>query len=160
LSIVSHSADETRAIGEALGKTVGCGAVVALYGPLGSGKTCFVQGLAVGVGVDSSVSVNSPSYVIINEYPGKRPLYHLDLYRVHDEREVYELGWEDYLDKPGVIAVEWAERLGSLLPERYTGVTFEVTGEYERTLIVEGDDRLLAALRERPVSRETHGVKG
>ncbi|MEJ2744225.1 MAG: tRNA (adenosine(37)-N6)-threonylcarbamoyltransferase complex ATPase subunit type 1 TsaE, partial [bacterium] len=115
-TIVSRSAEETRALGARLGKQLKVGAVIALHGELGSGKTCMVQGIAAGLGVAPTACVNSPTFVLINEYNGPIPLYHFDLYRLADGNELIDLGWEDYLDSQGVIAIEWAERMGSLLP--------------------------------------------
>ncbi|MCX6354653.1 MAG: tRNA (adenosine(37)-N6)-threonylcarbamoyltransferase complex ATPase subunit type 1 TsaE [Candidatus Aureabacteria bacterium] len=140
LVVTSSSPEETRALGEKIGSRLRAGAVVALFGELGSGKTCLVQGVASGLGVDPSVTVNSPSYVLINEYPGRIPLFHFDFYRVHDWREVYDLGWDDYLDKGGVIAIEWAERMNNLLPEEHIRIDLQITGENSRSIRISGDD--------------------
>lgn len=136
--VLSSSAGETGSIGERIGRRLPPGAVIALYGELGSGKTCLVQGIAAGLGVDSSILVNSPSFVIVSEYPGRLPLYHFDLYRVRDWREVYDLGWDDYLEKQGVIAIEWAEKMGPLLPRERIDIKLEVTGENTRRITIKG----------------------
>jgi tRNA threonylcarbamoyladenosine biosynthesis protein TsaE len=136
----SSAPEETRALGEDLGRRLRGGAIVALFGELGSGKTCLVQGIASGLGVDPSVTVNSPSYVLINEYPGRIPLFHFDLYRVRNRLEVYDLGWDDYLDRGGVIAIEWAEKMNDLLPEKHVRIDLEITGRATRNIRISGDD--------------------
>jgi tRNA threonylcarbamoyladenosine biosynthesis protein TsaE len=117
---------------------VPAGTVIALYGELGSGKTCLVQGIAAGLGVPASVPVNSPSFVIISEYAGRLPFFHVDLYRVRDWRDVFDLGWDDYLEKRGVIAIEWAERMGPLLPPGHIAITLEIAGETTRNITISG----------------------
>ncbi len=134
LDIISSSEEETRSIGERIGKRVKTGAVLAVEGELGAGKTCLIQGIARGLGIDSSTPVNSPSYVIINEYPGPVPLYHFDLYRLHEERELVELDWQDYLGRKGVIVIEWADRISSLLPRGHIRIAMEVTGPNSRLI--------------------------
>jgi tRNA threonylcarbamoyladenosine biosynthesis protein TsaE len=142
LNLISSSPEGTRAIGKRIGTCIKEGAVLALQGELGSGKTCLVHGIAIGLGVDRSVPVNSPSFVIINEYPGPVTLYHFDLYRVHEERELWELGWEEYLARPGVIVIEWAERTGSLLPDDHIRIALEITGERSRRITICGSDTI------------------
>ena len=137
-TLLSSSEEETRSIGARIGRGVKSGDVIALTGELGSGKTCLVQGIARGLGVDPSAPVNSPSFVLINEYPGPVPLYHIDLYRLRDGRELFDLGWEDYLDRRGVIAIEWAERAGPFLPPDCIGIALEITGETTRKVRLSG----------------------
>ncbi len=112
------------------------GDVLVLTGELGAGKTEFVRGLAGALGHDRD-KVNSPSFTIVNEYPGDRPLYHLDLYRIKDVDELYEVGWDDYLDRDGLVVVEWGEKAAPLLPPRYYRVTFAITGETDRKVEIE-----------------------
>jgi tRNA threonylcarbamoyladenosine biosynthesis protein TsaE len=131
---ISSSEEETRSIGERIGKRVKTGAVLAIEGELGAGKTCLIQGIARGLGIDSSIPVNSPSYVIINEYPGPVPLYHFDLYRLHEERELVELDWQDYLGRKGVIVIEWADRISSVLPPGHIRIVMEMTGPNSRLI--------------------------
>ncbi len=108
--------EETEACGEKLAQSLKPGDVVALYGDLGAGKTAFVRGLARGLGVTESVS--SPTFTIVNEYPGATPLFHFDLYRLQSAEELFDIGWEDYLDRGGVCALEWSERgEGAIGPE-------------------------------------------
>lgn len=133
LQIISHSEEETAALAEKLAPTLRPGDVLVLQGELGAGKTEFVRGLAAALEIDPT-TVNSPSYTIVNEYPGPRPLYHFDLYRLGDPSELYEIGWDDYLGRDGLIAVEWGERAGSMLPSRYYLLQFRILSEAEREI--------------------------
>lgn len=114
-NFVSNSPEETQDIARAFWSRLGPGAVLALHGNLGAGKTCFVQGLALGAEIKGIVS--SPTYTLVQEYAGVLPLYHLDLYRLQSENDIWTLGMDDYLYGDGVVAVEWPERMGSLMPE-------------------------------------------
>ncbi len=138
LKVSSATPAETRELASRLGERLRPGDVLALVGELGSGKTEFVRGLALGLGVPPEIPVSSPSFVLAFEYPGRLLLVHLDLYRL--ERLPPELlpDLEDYLFGPQVAAVEWAERLEGLLPASYLEVRLEVTGETTRDLIFSG----------------------
>ena len=105
---------ETQTIGKKIGKQLRQGDLVALIGDLGTGKTCLTQGIARGVGVDPNQIVNSPSYTLINEYAGKIPIYHIDLYRLQNHDELLDLGLDEYMEGKGICIIEWAEKLGSL----------------------------------------------
>lgn len=111
-----HTSDEraTMKLAERFGRTLGSGDVVALVGDLGAGKTVFAKGIASALGVVEAVS--SPTFVLIHEYAGTLPLYHMDLYRLTGEREILDIGVEDYFYGDGVSVVEWAEKLGPRLP--------------------------------------------
>lgn len=109
-------------------------AVLALEGDLGSGKTCFTQGLAIALGVRQAVT--SPTFTLIREYKGERPLYHIDLYRLTDPDEVIALGLDEYFESDGITAIEWAERAGDLLPEHTVRISFEVLPAVDHRLIV------------------------
>ncbi len=117
MEFISNSPAETEAVGEALGRRLTPGAVVAFTGDLGAGKTAFTRGLARGLGVGERVT--SPTFTIVNEYLGGRlPLFHFDLYRLNTAEELYDIGWEDYLARGGVCAVEWSEHMdGALEPD-------------------------------------------
>jgi len=115
--IISHSPEETQQIGRELGKLAQAGDIFLLVGGLGTGKTCLTQGIAWGLGVEGYAS--SPSFVIVKEYQGRLPLYHIDLYRLDKIEEVMELGLEDYLYSGGVCVVEWAEKGLKAFPEQY-----------------------------------------
>ena len=107
----SESPEETQALGEKLGKTLTQGDVIALIGDLGTGKTCLTQGIARGIGTASDEVVSSPSYILINEYNGKVPIYHIDLYRLENSEEIAELGLSEYMEGDGICIIEWAERM-------------------------------------------------
>ena len=113
----TESPEETQVLGEEVGRTLRPGDVVALIGDLGTGKTCMTQGIARGVGIAAGEVVNSPSYILINEYSGAVPIYHIDLYRLEDSAEIAELGLLEYMEGKGVCIIEWAERLADVLPE-------------------------------------------
>jgi tRNA threonylcarbamoyladenosine biosynthesis protein TsaE len=114
MQITTNSPEETEALAARLAPRLPDGAVVAFTGDLGAGKTAFVRGLARGMGI--SERVTSPTFTIVNEYlDGPRPLFHFDLYRLHSAEELFDIGWEDYLARGGVCAVEWSERAGDAL---------------------------------------------
>ena len=132
MEIMTRSAAETEAAGESLGKTLGGGCVVALRGGLGAGKTAFVRGLARGLGVTQRVT--SPTFAIVHEYEGKGiPLFHFDWYRLSGEAALDEIGWDEYLARGGVVAVEWSERAPGALPPDALIVTIRAEGERQET---------------------------
>lgn len=134
LTLVSGSAEETRAFGEWCGRHIRGALAVLLEGDLGSGKTAFVQGLARGLGVPDRTYVTSPSFTIVNEYPARLPLFHLDLYRLEAGADLDELGLSDMLAAEAVTAVEWAERLPpGIAPDRLE-IGFEITAADTRRL--------------------------
>lgn len=112
---LSHSEEETEQLGERLGQALSPGAVVAYTGGLGMGKTAFTRGLARGLGCTERVT--SPTFTLVNEYPGRIPLFHFDVYRLSGSDALYDIGWDDYLDRGGVCAVEWSENIADALPE-------------------------------------------
>ena len=136
--IISKSAEETKNIGKLIGGHLMPNDVLALFGELGAGKTVLVQGLAQGLGIsDTPVS---PSFVIVNEYRGKIPLFHIDLYRLSEGVEIEELGFEEYFSKDGVAVIEWAERGRELLPENSVNIEIEVLDEGRRKIKISGRD--------------------
>ena len=138
MTIRSTSEAETEAAGAELAKTLPDGAVVALYGDLGAGKTAFGRGMARGLGIDARVS--SPTFTIVNEYLGARELYHFDMYRLASSEELFGIGWEDYLSRGGVCAVEWSENVPDAFEGDEVTVRIEKTGDSER-LITIGEGR-------------------
>ena len=138
MEYLSHSEQETEELGAALAGRLKAGDVVAYRGDLGAGKTAFTRGLARGLGCTGRVT--SPTFTIVNEYEGRIPLFHFDLYRLGDEEELWDIGWEDYLGRGGVCAVEWSERVSEALPEDTLWVTLErVDGQEDwRRITVEG----------------------
>lgn len=108
MQVITSSPEETEALGQRLGAALHGGAVIAYHGGLGAGKTAFTRGLARGLG--SQMRVTSPTYTIVNEYPdGRLPLFHFDMYRLGSADELFDIGWEDYLARGGICAVEWSE---------------------------------------------------
>jgi len=134
--IITNSETETIDEGEKLGRTLPPGAVVALFGGLGAGKTAFTRGLAVGLGI--SMNVSSPTFTIVNEYPGKVPLFHFDMYRLESENELFDIGWDDYLDRGGVCAVEWSEKVPSAFTPDTITVKIEILDGNSRRLEIGG----------------------
>ena len=136
MEFLSHSPAQTEAVGEALGKFLKPGAVIAYRGDLGAGKTAFTRGLARGLGIAETVT--SPTYTIVNEYlSGRLPLFHFDMYRLGSSDELFDIGWEDYLERGGVCAVEWSENVADAMEDAIT-VTIEKCGEDSRKIILEG----------------------
>ena len=131
-TLVSRSPEETQAIGEQLGARLTPGAVVACSGLLGAGKTCFLQGLARGLGVTTDVT--SPTFVLINQYRGRLPVYHLDAYRTGSLTELVDLGLEEMLHGDGVTVVEWADKLLPLLPAHTIHVSIRGLGDEPREI--------------------------
>ena len=130
----TYSENETVMEGIKLGERLAPGMVVAMYGGLGAGKTAFVRGLAEGLGVSGDVS--SPTFTIVNEYDGPIPLFHFDMYRLETADELFDIGWDDYLDRGGVCAVEWSENVPGAFPRGTITVSIENHGGDKRTLTV------------------------
>ena len=125
---------QTEALGQKLGSTLAPGSVVAFRGGLGMGKTAFTRGLARGLGCTGRVT--SPTFTIVNEYRGNIPLFHFDMYRLDSSDALFDIGWEDYLDRGGVCAVEWSENVADAMPESTVYVTIERATEGENTRII------------------------
>ena len=132
--VLSESPEETAALGRRLGERLFPGACVALYGELGSGKTVFARGVIHGAGVEDSVSVTSPSFVIVSEYKGRLAIHHIDAYRLAGAKDIIDLGSTELLFGEAVSIVEWADRVASELPDERIDVTLEVAGESERRI--------------------------
>ena len=136
MEYITNSPEETEKIGEALGKSLQAGTVLAYRGDLGAGKTAFTRGLARGLGYVDPVT--SPTYTIVNEYLGGRiPLFHFDMYRLTSADDLFDIGWDDYLDRGGVCAVEWSENVWDALEDPIT-VTIEKLGVASRRITIEG----------------------
>ena len=125
-------------MGRLIGAILERGDVVALIGELGSGKTCLTQGLAKGLGVEENVPVVSPTFTLINEYPGKIPLIHLDVYRLSGPRDLEDMGYEEYFEGGGIIVIEWAEKIRDILPAKTLFVGMRYIDENTREMILEG----------------------
>ena len=140
MEYITNSPRETEAVGAALARVLTPGSVIAYRGDLGAGKTAFTRGLARGLGVKESVT--SPTYTIVNEYlSGSMPLFHFDMYRLGSEDELFDIGWEDYLERGGVCAVEWSENVWGAMEDAVI-VTISRLGEDTRRIEIEGGDRI------------------
>ena len=133
---ISSSEAETEALGARLASVLPGGSVVAMYGDLGAGKTAFVRGMARGMGLDCRVS--SPTFTIVNEYLGERELIHFDMYRLSGADELFDIGWEDYLRRGAVCAVEWSENVRDAFFGDEITVSIEKTGDTTRNITIEG----------------------
>jgi tRNA threonylcarbamoyladenosine biosynthesis protein TsaE len=139
------SPEETRALGERLGRVLEPGDVVSLEGELGAGKTCFVQGLARGAGVAAERRISSPTFTIVNEHPGRFALYHVDLYRLEEARELEEVGLREYLEGGGVAVVEWFDRFPDWKPPDRIDLKITITGEESRRIEAQATGALSSA---------------
>ena len=139
MEYLSHSPEETEHIGEMLGRRLRPGTVVAYRGGLGMGKTAFTRGLARGLGCAGRVT--SPTFTIVNEYDGATPLFHFDMYRLGSADELFDIGWEDYLARGGVCAVEWSERVDDAMPADTLWVDIaRGTDESDRIITITGGE--------------------
>lgn len=134
VTLISHAPHETERIGRELGALLSKGAFIALFGDLGGGKTCFTRGLVAGVAPQSVHLVASPTFAIMNEYPGPVPVYHFDFYRLGSSREIVELGFDDFFQGDGICVAEWSERLEEILPPDALRIYFHNGGEELRTI--------------------------
>jgi tRNA threonylcarbamoyladenosine biosynthesis protein TsaE len=139
-TIVIEAADlgATECLGRRLAESLFAGAVVALIGPLGAGKTHLVRAVAQGLGISDRRVVNSPTFVLIQEYTARLPIYHFDAYRLDTPAEFFDLGAHEYFDGRGVCLVEWADRVETCLPAEQLRVTIAITGETSRRFTIEG----------------------
>ncbi len=146
---LSNSPKATFSFGKRVGERLSAGSVIALIGELGCGKTLFTRGLCVGLDVQERL-VNSPTFAFVNEYQGRLPIFHIDLYRLNGVEDTFGIGIIDYLNraKSGVIVVEWAEKMLSLLPESYLKIQFEVLGPNKRRLTLTGCGNFAGWLKE------------
>ena len=135
----TKSAEQTEALGQKLGASLPAGSVVAFRGGLGMGKTAFTRGLARGLGCTGRVT--SPTFTIVNEYRGNIPLFHFDMYRLESSDALFDIGWEDYLERGGVCAVEWSENVADAMEDAIM-VTIEKLGEDTRRITITGGTEL------------------
>ena len=136
MEIITYSPEETEQVGFSLGKQLQAGTILAYRGDLGAGKTAFTRGLARGLGCTEQVT--SPTYTIVNEYlSGRLPLFHFDMYRLRSSDDLWGIGWDDYLDRDGVCAVEWSENVADAMEDAIL-VTIEKLGDEERRITIEG----------------------
>lgn len=143
IEIISESAEQTEKIAYFIGKKLRANDILALSGELGSGKTCFTCGLARGLGVSKKYQITSPTFTLINEYPGSLKLYHFDVYRLDGYSDFEDLGYEEYFCANGIVVIEWAEKIMQILPEDAFFIRLEYIDENKRKIVIEGmKDRL------------------
>lgn len=129
IKYISESYEDTQRIASEFAKTLKSGDVICMYGDLGAGKTAFVQGLAKGLGIDEHIT--SPTFTIVNEYMGDKPLYHFDVYRIADSDEMYEIGYEEYISGDGISVIEWPQLIEDILPEHRYDI--EISKDYSKS---------------------------
>jgi tRNA threonylcarbamoyladenosine biosynthesis protein TsaE len=165
LEIISPTPQETERIGSLLGNMVRGGDVIALSGELGAGKTTLVRGLAQGMGFNSE-EVVSPSFTLVNEYEGPLPLFHIDLYRLEDERELSEIGYEEYISAVGVAVIEWADRVPHAVPKESLWITLRYRDAERREIVMQaqGDryEKMIEELRRNVYNKlsASHNAQG
>ena len=142
MEFITNAPSETEAIGAALGKILKPGTILAYEGDLGAGKTAFTRGLARGLGCTDMVT--SPTYTIVNDYlSGRMPLFHFDMYRLRSSDDLFDIGWEDYLERGGVCAVEWSENVADAMEDAIR-IRIEKLGDESRRITIEGGEYLAA----------------
>ncbi|MDO9465053.1 MAG: tRNA (adenosine(37)-N6)-threonylcarbamoyltransferase complex ATPase subunit type 1 TsaE [bacterium] len=135
-AVTTNNPEETKCLGKKIGRFLKEGDVIALVGNLGAGKTVIANGLCTGLGVKEDY-ITSPTYTIINQYDGRIPVYHIDLYRLNDSKELYNIGWDEYIYGNGTCIIEWADKAAEMLPEEYLMVNIEVTGKDKRKITLQ-----------------------
>ncbi len=151
MEIISGSAQKTLGIGKLISRKLKKGDIVCLFGDLGSGKTVLTKGICLGLGVNK-YKVTSPTFVILRQYKGKLPIYHFDLYRLSGPEDILDLGYEEYFFDEGVSVIEWADKLGQLLPKEFLKIRLLATGENQRAIKLSAEGlrykKLLEDIRE------------
>lgn len=151
INLKLNNINDTLKLGEIIGKSINPGSIIALVGDLGAGKTVLVKGIARGLGVEEEP--NSPTFVIMNSYEGRIPLYHFDLYRLSDEDELFAIGYEEYFYGDGVCAVEWADRVQEIFPEHTISIEIKIpepaveNSETQRTASIKGNKKWALSFR-------------
>jgi tRNA threonylcarbamoyladenosine biosynthesis protein TsaE len=162
LNLTTHSVDETRALGQKIGTLIEQPVNIALIGDLGGGKTAFVQGLAIGLEVPADYYVTSPSFTLINEYPGRLPLFHADLYRLDTIGDLEDLGLDELYSGRAVLAIEWADKLPAGALKALLSLTFEIMDDNGRKIRIKAAGQneidLLKALETKLTAKNRHGL--
>lgn len=158
LEFILKDVEETVVLGEKLGTFVQRGQVIGLIGELGAGKTTLVKAIAHGLGVNDDVIVSSPSYTLVNEYDGRFPLYHFDLYRLEGAHDIHDLGYDEYLEGEGVSLIEWADIAPELLPKEHLEIRIEIISDNERKMILQAKGKDSERILERLNSKYKAGT--
>jgi tRNA threonylcarbamoyladenosine biosynthesis protein TsaE len=156
----TQSTSETIRIGRQIGSRLLPGDVVALVGELGAGKTHLVKGLAGGVGVERHGCISSPSFTLIHQYSGRMPFYHIDLFRLETEREAEDLGLEECFASQGATAIEWADKIPSLLPKEMLWIHIQYTGTRTRSILILGKGKRYEGIVKEIVRSNESGIRG
>lgn len=143
VTVISRNSEDTFSIGRIIGESLSAGDIVALSGDLGTGKTYLTKGIARGLGVSEQYQITSPTFTLINEYPGRLTLYHFDLYRLESFLDVINLGYEEYLFGKGVSVIEWAEKASDVLPDETIFISLTYLDENTRKMAISGNDERL-----------------
>jgi len=136
VDLISKNADDTMHLGAFMGEHLGPGDIIGMTGDLGSGKTCLTRGIARGMGVSDTYGITSPTFTLINEYPGRIPLYHLDVYRLSGSEDLEDLGYEEYFFGRGVTVIEWAEKIDDVIPSDAIFIDITFLDETRRAISV------------------------
>jgi tRNA threonylcarbamoyladenosine biosynthesis protein TsaE len=156
--LMTHTVEETRNLGKTIGRRINHPLVIGLCGELGSGKTAFVQGLAQGLEVPGDYYITSPTFTLINEYPGRLPLYHVDLYRLAGIHDLEDIGLVEMLDDQAVIAIEWAQKMLDDLPAEHLAINFEITDNDHRRIGLNAFGNKVVSLI-KPLEERIEGMK-
>jgi tRNA threonylcarbamoyladenosine biosynthesis protein TsaE len=146
LKMISGDPTKTFYIGRILGEALTAGDIVALTGELGAGKTCLTQGIARGLGVPEVYQITSPTFTLINEYPGRLNLIHLDVYRLSSSRDLQDLGYEEFFFGKGVTVIEWADKIQDIIPEKSLSVTLAYLDQNRRSIDMTGQPDQIARI--------------
>ena len=146
VTVISRNSEDTFLIGRIIGESLNAGDIVALSGDLGTGKTYLTKGIARGLGVSEQYQITSPTFTLINEYPGRLTLYHFDLYRLESFLDMINLGYEEYLFGKGVSVIEWAEKANDVLPDETIFISLTYLDENTRKMVISGNDEKLLNL--------------
>ena len=145
--LISNSPEDTLDIGRIIGENLTGGDVVALTGELGAGKTYLTQGIAKGLGTPEGYYVTSPTFTLINEYPGRIPLYHMDVYRLSGSRDLEDMGYEEYFYGDGVVVIEWAEKVDDIIPAEALLINLEHCNGNKRKIRISCESGMSAIIR-------------
>lgn len=156
--ITTRTVEETQKLGKTIGQGIKFPIVIGLSGDLGSGKTAFVQGLAEGLEVPGEYYITSPTFTLINEYPGRFPLIHIDLYRLDGIHDLEDIGLDELMYDQAVIAIEWAEKMSHQLPDDHLAMTFEITNDDDRKISLNAFGHSIVNLI-KPLDESILGVK-